>query len=115
MNEAAGKLGDLIYNNTERSARRGRPRDANGLRRGKRLVVKQRGGKCEACGWCPPDEAWTLLNLHHIVPVACGGSDDSENIVLLCPNDHAVAHWVGRRSGGEYHGPRNRDRLLEAL
>lgn len=31
---------------------------------------------------------------HHIVPRHLGGTDDSSNLVLLHPYDHAIAHYV---------------------
>lgn len=43
------------------------------------------GGKCYVCGF---DE---VVEVHHIVPRAIGGKDHPENLVLLCPNHHALA------------------------
>ena len=50
---------------------------------------------CAICGW-------TLGNWdygpscgnewHHIVPVSEGGTNNEENLVLLCPNCHKMAH-----------------------
>jgi len=42
------------------------------------------GGKCAVCGF---DE---IVEVHHIIPRALGGKDYPENLVLLCPNHHAL-------------------------
>lgn len=31
---------------------------------------------------------------HHILPKSLGGTDDSENLVLLTPREHYIAHWL---------------------
>ena len=31
---------------------------------------------------------------HHIVPHSMGGSDDENNIILLTPREHYIAHWI---------------------
>ena len=32
------------------------------------------------------------LHYHHIVPVSDGGNGNTDNIILLCPNCHKMAH-----------------------
>ena len=73
------------------------------------------GDRCEACGWKAPQLLHRLLCVHHIVPVCRGGSHDRENLVLLCPNHHAIAHALFPRSKGRYDGPRTRADLLKAI
>lgn len=53
-------------------------------------VVTQLGLGCSNCGWdlAPCD-------IHHIVEQRHGGSDDHDNLTLLCPNCHRLAH-VGK-------------------
>lgn len=41
--------------------------------------------KCIVCGF---DE---ITEVHHIVPQSHGGTDEPDNLVLLCPNHHALA------------------------
>lgn len=43
------------------------------------------GAKCVVCKF---DE---IVEVHHIVPKYAGGDDSPENLVLLCPNHHALA------------------------
>lgn len=47
-----------------------------------------RGGVCENCQY----NNFAILNVHHIIEVCNGGSDDLDNLLLLCPNCHAVEH-----------------------
>jgi hypothetical protein len=83
--------------------------------RRRKALPKQDGAECSICSWKP----WVsdLLHWHHIVPVARGGSDGAENLILLCPNHHAIAHNVSRRSlyGGRYWGPRGGVELRESI
>ena len=58
------------------------------------------GSKCAVCGWQIP--SWMPgykksvrqggCEMHHIIPVAEGGTEDISNLVLLCPNCHKMAH-----------------------
>lgn len=56
--------------------------------------------KCAICGWSIPTwqpgykrhERQGGCEVHHIIPVADGGSDDCSNLILLCPNCHKMAH-----------------------
>lgn len=41
-------------------------------------------GKCELCG------STRELELHHVIPVVCGGSDSLENLILVCRKCHAI-------------------------
>ena len=58
------------------------------------------GFKCAVCGWGLPIYAPGYKNIehaggcemHHIVQVKDGGTDDPANLVLLCPNCHKAAH-----------------------
>jgi 5-methylcytosine-specific restriction endonuclease McrA len=42
---------------------------------------------CEKCGW---DKA--TCDRHHVVPLSAGGDDSPDNIIVLCPNCHRLAH-----------------------
>ena len=39
---------------------------------------------------------------HHIIPKSLGGSDDSDNIVILSHRNHTLAHYIRYRWLGEY-------------
>ena len=63
-----------------------------------REMIKSVGGRCEACGW-----GWSgrpLVQVHHIVPVSVGGGNEDDNLVVLCPNCHAIAHALESRRDG---------------
>lgn len=48
-------------------------------------IYEKYGGKCAVCSF---DE---VVEIHHIVPKRAHGTDDPENLILLCPNHHAMA------------------------
>jgi hypothetical protein len=70
-------------------------------------------GVCEVCGWEPPEKR--LLHAHHVVPRCHGGGDEPENLLVVCPNHHALAHYVSKRTYRVYAGPRTRAALLEKI
>jgi len=68
---------------------------------------------CDVCEWSPPAVIMAMgvprvLQAHHIVAVSAGGHDTDENLLLLCPNHHAIAGALRRKFT-------QRDALLEAL
>lgn len=42
---------------------------------------------CSICGWNESN-----CDIHHIIDVALGGSDDMSNLILVCPNHHRMIH-----------------------
>ncbi|MEY3024578.1 MAG: hypothetical protein RJA16_1404 [Planctomycetota bacterium] len=57
-------------------------------------VERQADGNCELCGertFTRPDGSW-YIEVHHVVPLAEGGSDTVENAVALCPSCHRACH-----------------------
>jgi hypothetical protein len=66
---------------------------------------------CAVCGWSIPLPLRTSavasgINVHHILPVAHGGTDAEDNLVTLCPNHHALAHVLFPLAA-YYQGPTN--------
>jgi 5-methylcytosine-specific restriction protein A len=58
-------------------------------------VLKRASGVCEACGLEGPFKTGVgvpFLEVHHVVPLAEGGSDTVNNAVALCPNCHRALH-----------------------
>jgi hypothetical protein len=51
---------------------------------------------CDVCGWPGALIADSLrgkvLHAHHVEPLSAGGDDEWSNMLLLCPNHHAVCH-----------------------
>lgn len=75
---------------------------------------------CAVCGWNVPeaiaDESTAMVvHMHHVVPVACGGSDDAENLVALCPNHHTIAHRIGTQKNGRWFGAESADKLVSEI
>jgi len=85
---------------------------------------------CDICGWWFPSRGVcrVSVDVHHIVPAGVGGSHDFENLILLCPNHHRIAHflfsvktpsraWVelGCTHAPAYDGPVTKEELVDAL
>lgn len=61
----------------------------------KAWVLNNAAGKCELCTSLAPftsRDGTPYLEVHHVVPLASGGSDTIENAVALCPNCHRRCH-----------------------
>ena len=51
--------------------------------------------KCAICKWSlggVGNKPSNGLEIHHVRPVTQGGEDNIENLILLCPNCHKMAH-----------------------
>ncbi|MBX0329129.1 HNH endonuclease [Oscillochloris sp. ZM17-4] len=57
----------------------------------KRRLILARGPQCQRCAYANQD----ILVVHHIVRRSDGGSNELENLELLCPNCHAEIHFYG--------------------
>ena len=71
----------------------------NNIRSFKRTNFGAGVAVCAVCGWHPPTflsnvHKRTFLAIHHLIPVASGGSDEDENLIILCPNCHALADYL---------------------
>ena len=51
-------------------------------------IIKRLNLSCFNCKW---DKA--PCDIHHIIPKSKGGSDHHENLTILCPNCHRLAHY----------------------
>lgn len=61
----------------------------------KAYVLKLAGGLCELCRSEAPfihQNGYPFLEVHHVKPLAEGGSDRVSNMVAVCPNCHRAAH-----------------------
>lgn len=90
---------------------------ARGVHAAKRRVLEVYGKLvCEVCQWRLPLEAGgdvRGLHGHHVAPINEGGSpDDPENVIVVCPNHHTIAHALGPAG---YAGTNARQRLIEVL
>lgn len=97
---------------------------AKGKRRAREVTTGQElkrervasGRGCESCGWLLGSGDWRSLHAHHVVPLSCGGTDQRGNLMVLCPNHHAVAHRAGRmKRGVGWTGPRTREELFRVF
>ncbi|MGX1097621.1 HNH endonuclease [Amorphus sp. MBR-141] len=61
----------------------------------KAYILRQAKGRCEACSAPAPFKTaaeMDFLEVHHMKPLANGGSDRVQNAVALCPNCHRALH-----------------------
>lgn len=62
----------------------------------KAWVLKQSNGICEVCDSPAPftkSDGEPYLEVHHVLPLAEGGSDTVSNTVAICPNCHMMLHY----------------------
>lgn len=68
-----------------------------------RAAVLQRDGYCcQITGrgkGLPTPIALSILNVHHKVPVHCGGTDTMDNLITVCLDVHTLIHVVERNMG----------------
>ena len=76
---------------------------------GKRF--KQLQNRSVTCAVCGADD----VQIHHIVPLGSGGSNDPENLIALCRAHHARATALFASGRGEYYGPRTPEELAVTL
>jgi hypothetical protein len=98
----------------EKMVERGRAEQtrAEAARAKSSLIADKTRLDCEACAfsYAMPD-ATRVMQCHHVIPVADGGSNDATNLVILCANCHAIAHIL-RDNGAMV---RDRGELLQTL
>lgn len=68
-----------------------------------RAAVLQRDGYCcQITGigkGLPTPIALAILNVHHKVPVHCGGTDTMDNLITVCLDAHTLIHIIERNMG----------------
>lgn len=95
-----GRAGGYSYNQERKTVwvchdcKLKKQRAINEARRGdtvtKKLLIQQRGERCEKCG-----KAGKVI-MHHIKEVAEGGKSTSDNLLLVCRQCHNEFHRDGR-------------------
>jgi hypothetical protein len=70
-----------------------RTRNAASQQCARKRTIKQRGNKCERCGY-----PGGFIELHHIVEAVDGGTFADENLLLLCELCHCEAHGWKKRN-----------------
>lgn len=58
----------------------------------RRAVLERDGHSCKKCGFHPTADG--MLDVHHILEVADGGTDVLENLDTLCGLCHAELSWL---------------------
>ena len=75
-------------------------------------LIALRGEHCEGCFTAMPESR--MMHMHHVKPVSKGGTNIGSNVALLCPNCHAIAHWIDRNAP-EAERPTDAPTLITAL
>ena len=71
----------------------GRPRDKYATIRAIRdELIIERGSKCNRCDF----NVVGILQIHHIEERSKGGNNDPSNLEILCPNCHALHHYLNK-------------------
>ncbi len=52
-------------------------------------VKEKYGSSCEICKWSK-----ARCDVHHIIPLCKGGTNDYDNVIVLCPNHHRIADTI---------------------
>ncbi|MDA8093086.1 MAG: HNH endonuclease [Betaproteobacteria bacterium] len=81
----------------------------------KAWILQNAKGCCEACDQPAPfwaEDGSPFLEVHHVRPLARGGSDQVSNAVALCPNCHRRCHQSGDREQFTAALYKNVDRLI---
>lgn len=47
----------------------------------------------------PAEIALSILNVHHLIPVHCGGEDTLDNLITISLDVHTLVHIIERRNG----------------
>ncbi|MFC6951928.1 HNH endonuclease signature motif containing protein [Halorubellus litoreus] len=63
-------------------------------------IINRDGGSCLRCGL----EVETALEVHHVLPVSQGGTNDDSNLATLCSHCHEAAHGGSKTSGKIVYG-----------
>jgi hypothetical protein len=67
---------------------------------------------CEVCGKRSPGEEIDVLT---VVPLSCGGRDDTSNLVALCERHRQAAEEKWHQVPGVYDGPPSPDSMIREL
>lgn len=65
-------------------------------------VLARDGYCCQVSGvgkGLPADVALAILNVHHLIPVHCGGTDAIDNLITVSLDVHTLIHVIERRMG----------------
>jgi 5-methylcytosine-specific restriction protein A len=64
----------------------------------RKTVLKAFSNTCTLCGYRDVIVEHSGMEVHHIVPVSEGGSDDIGNLTVLCHDCHTTVHQIGWES-----------------
>ena len=81
-------------NRTNTKYKIGEPKSkARKIQRLKEKLFESRGKKCKTCDY----NNLNVIQVHHIIERHLGGTDDMDNLMILCPNCHYTIHFGDSR------------------
>lgn len=54
-------------------------------------LLKRANKSCSICGWNE-----STCDIHHIIPLSKGGTNNIDNLIIVCPNCHRVIHTTNK-------------------
>lgn len=48
--------------------------------------------RCQICGYSSKEYGTSIVEAHHLLPFSVTQNNDSDNIIILCPNHHRLIH-----------------------
>lgn len=64
------------------------------MQRMRNYMLRNEVNACELCGF----GFTNILQVHHKIPLSKGGTNHPLNLIVLCPNCHALVHETARRT-----------------
>ena len=58
----------------------------------RKQVKESQGHQCAMCQI--KEDGFLTLQIHHVVPICKGGTNEVDNLIALCPNDHCRIHSI---------------------
>ncbi len=55
-------------------------------------LKKLYGNRCQICNFSSKEFGASIVEAHHILPFSDSQNNDSDNIIILCPNHHRLIH-----------------------
>lgn len=54
-------------------------------------ILKRANKECTLCGWNE-----STCDIHHIIPKSQGGTNEHNNLIIVCPNCHRIIHTTNK-------------------
>jgi predicted HNH restriction endonuclease len=82
------ELNDILYAHEKATKNLETRLKRNGIKKYRKHILEANGNVCFVC----ENKMRSVLIVHHKIPVSQGGSNEMDNLVVLCPTCHAMVH-----------------------